>query len=74
MLTAHFIDENCVLHNILLCTTEMKDRHTAINLYKHINQMMADWGLVDTSETITINHNVTDMTNIYAVNNIQFSS
>ena len=32
--------------------------------------MIADWGLVETSETITINHNVTDMTNIYAKNNI----
>ena len=52
-LTCHIIDHDGKLHNILLSTTEIKVRHKAVHLRKHINAELHKWGLETTSDIKT---------------------
>ena len=42
-ITFHLIDDDGVLHNFILDTSEMKDRHTSVNLLSHISPRVLDF-------------------------------
>ncbi|MCP4141638.1 MAG: hypothetical protein GY755_15415, partial [Chloroflexi bacterium] len=64
--TAHMIDDEGVLHNFILDTTEIKVRHTSENLRNHIQNVLQDWGLKTDQFDITINYNNTNPSDILA--------
>ena len=43
-ITAHVIDDDLELHSFVLDTSEIKVRHTAENLFYHINNVLQQWG------------------------------
>ena len=61
-LTCHLIDHNGELHNFVLSTTEIKERHTAQNLRHHIQYDLVKWGLE--SDIVTTNFNSTNANDI----------
>ena len=64
--TAHFIDEDHVLHTLVLDTSEIKVRHTAGNLYKHIKGVLEEWGLNSNADYVGLNFNNINAQNIFA--------
>ncbi|MCP4255070.1 MAG: hypothetical protein GY775_17020, partial [Candidatus Scalindua sp.] len=62
--TSHMIDDEGILHNFLLDTTEITVRHTSDNLHKHIQTVLQTWGME--TDDITINYNNTNPNDIEA--------
>lgn len=44
-ITAHFIDENTVLQNVLVDCIHYENRHTADNISKMLKDVLCEWGL-----------------------------
>ena len=44
-ITAHVLDDDLTLHSFVLDTSEIKERHTSINLFNHIHKVIQDCGL-----------------------------
>ena len=61
-LTSHIIDHTGELHNILLCTNEIKIQHTSQNLRDHIEKQLVRLGLQ--SDIVTTNFNSSNENNI----------
>ena len=61
-LTSHIIDHTGELHNILLCTNEIKVQHTSQNLRDHIEKQLVRLGLQ--SDIVTTNFNSSNENNI----------
>ena len=55
-----------MLHSFVLDTSEIKERHTSENLFKHIDNVLRDWGIQTHSQAITVNYNNTNANDIYA--------
>ena len=68
--TAHLIDDNHVLHSIVLDTSEIKVRHTSANLYEHIKHVLEEWGLNSDAEYVGLNFNNINAENIFAVDEV----
>ncbi|MCP4392729.1 MAG: hypothetical protein GY804_00390, partial [Alphaproteobacteria bacterium] len=64
--TSHMIDDEGILHNFLLDTTEIKVRHTSENLHNHIQTVLQNWGMETDDIDITINYNNTNPNDIQA--------
>ena len=64
-ITAHVIDDDLELHSFVLDTSEIKVRHTAENLFYHINKVLQQWGL-DSHDSVTLNYNNTNADDIFA--------
>merc|ERR1712002_471593 len=65
--TAHLIDDNHVLHSIVLDTSEIKVRHTSENLYEHIKHVLEEWGLNSNKDYVGLNFNNLNENDIFAV-------
>lgn len=46
-LTAHFIDDECIMRSVLLDCFNFNDRHTSENLLNEINRVLIKWGIQD---------------------------
>ena len=65
-ITAHVLDDDLVLHSFVLDTSEIKVRHTSENLFKHINNVLQEWGLNSHTDSVTLNFNSTNANDIFA--------
>ena len=65
-ITAHVIDDKLELHSIVLDTSEIKERHTSVNLFNHIKHVLQDWGLNSDAESVALNYNNTNANDIFA--------
>ena len=65
-ITAHVFDDDLTLHSFVLDTSEITERHTADNLFKHIDKVLKGWDIQTHSPAITLNYNNTDENDIYA--------
>ena len=65
-ITAHVIDDKLELHSIVLDTSEMKKRHTSVNLFNHIKDVLQDWGLNSDADYVALNYNNTNANDIFA--------
>ena len=69
-ITCHIIDDQGKLHEFILNTTEIKKRHTSVNLFQHIQKVLSDWGL-ESIEGVTLNRNNSDQCQICYTQNIE---
>ena len=65
-ITCHLIDDDGVLHNFILDTSEMKERHTSDNLLTHIKCKLKICGLESIHDYIPLNFNTTNPLDIAA--------
>ena len=65
-ITAHVLDDDLTLHSFVLDTSEISERHTSDNLFKHIDKVLKGWDIQTHSPAITLNYNTTDENDIYA--------
>merc|ERR1711895_383492 len=68
-ITAHVLDDDFTLHSFVLDTSEIKDRHTSANLFKHIDKVLKDWGILSHSPAVTLNYNNVNENDIYDESN-----
>ena len=68
-ITAHVLDDDLTLHSFVLDTSEIKDRHTSANLFKHIDKVLKDWGILTHSPAVTLNYNNVNENDIYDESN-----
>ena len=68
-ITAHVLDDDLTLHSVVLDTSEIKDRHTSANLFKHIDKVLKDWGILTHSPAVTLNYNNVNENDIYDESN-----
>jgi hypothetical protein len=61
-LTVHWIDGKWQLHNKVLFTAEMSERHTAVNIADRLTQGCAEWGIADTRVVAVVHDNASNMT------------
>merc|ERR1712121_392040 len=64
--TAHVIDDNLVLHSVVLDTSEIKTRHTSDNLFDHIKNVLQEWGLNSSADSVALNYNNCNANDIFA--------
>ena len=64
--TAHVIDDNLVLHSVVLDTSEIKKRHTSDNLFDHIKNVLQEWGLNSSADSVALNYNNCNANDIFA--------
>ena len=64
-ITAHLLDEDLVLRNFVLDTSEIKVRHTSENLLAHVQNVIREYQLETSVNDITINFNDTNNNDIH---------